>query len=57
MVSRGFWGVGEIARRFRPLDERGLVGLEARARDGTEVGRISEVMTDEESGEVTHVLV
>ena len=33
------------------------MGLEARAADGTEIGRISEVVTDEESGEVTHVLV
>jgi hypothetical protein len=39
------------------LEERGLVGLEARAADGTEIGRISYVITDEESGEVTHVLV
>ena len=39
------------------MEERGLVGLEARAADGTEIGRISEVVTDEESGEVTHVLV
>jgi hypothetical protein len=39
------------------LEERGLVGLEARAADGTEIGRISAVITDEESGEVTHVLV
>jgi hypothetical protein len=39
------------------LQERGLVGLEARAADGTEVGRIAEVVTDEESGEVTHVVV
>ena len=33
------------------------MGLEARAADGTQIGRISEVITDEESGEVTHVLV
>ena len=39
------------------MQERGLVGLEARAADGTEVGRIAEVVTDEESGEVTHVVV
>ena len=39
------------------MEERGLVGLEARAADGTEIGRISDVITDEESGEVTHVLV
>jgi hypothetical protein len=39
------------------LQERGLVGLEARTEDGTEVGRISEVVEDEESGEVTHVVV
>jgi hypothetical protein len=39
------------------LEGCGLVGLEARAQDGTWVGRISEVVTDEESGEVTHVLV
>ena len=39
------------------MQERGLIGLEARAADGTEVGRIAEVVTDEESGEVTHVVV
>lgn len=40
------------------MEERGLVGLEARAGDGSDVvGRISEVITDEETGEVTHVLV
>lgn len=39
------------------MEERGLVGLEARTTDGEEIGRISEVLTDEESGELTHVLV
>lgn len=39
------------------MEDRGLVGLEARAADGTEIGRISGVITDEESGEETHVLV
>ncbi len=40
------------------MEEQGLVGLEARSADGTEVlGRISEVVTDEETGEITHVLV
>ena len=39
------------------MEERGLVGLEARAADGTEIGRITEVIVDEESGEVTHVVV
>jgi len=39
------------------LQERGLIGLEARAADGTEFGRIAEVVADEESGEVTHVIV
>jgi hypothetical protein len=40
------------------MEERGLVGLEARTRDGEEVlGRISEVVTDERTGEVTHVVV
>ena len=39
------------------MQERGLIGLEARAADGTEIGRISEVILDEESGEVTHVVV
>ncbi len=33
------------------------MGLEARAADGTEIGRISDVISDEESGEVTYVLV
>ena len=39
------------------MQERGLIGLEARAADGTEIGRIAEVVADEESGEVTHVIV
>jgi hypothetical protein len=39
------------------LQERGFIGLEARAADGTEFGRIAEVVADEESGEVTHVVV
>ena len=39
------------------MEERGLVGLEARGADGAEVGRITEVITDEESGEVTHVII
>ncbi len=39
------------------MEERSLVGLEARTEDGTEVGRISEVVTDERTGEVTHVVV
>ena len=39
------------------MEARGLVGLEARAADGTEVGRIAEVIADEESGEVTHVII
>jgi sporulation protein YlmC with PRC-barrel domain len=39
------------------LQERDLVGLEARAADGSEIGRITEVITDEDTGEVTHVIV
>ena len=39
------------------MEERGLVGLEARTEDGTGVGRISEVVADERTGEVTHVVV
>jgi hypothetical protein len=39
------------------LQKRSLIGLEARAADGTGVGRIAEVVADEESGEVTHVVV
>jgi hypothetical protein len=39
------------------MEGRGLVGLEARGMDGAEVGRIAGVITDEESGEVTHVII
>ena len=38
------------------MEERGLVGLEARAADGGEFGRISEVVVDAD-GTVTHVIV
>lgn len=36
------------------MQERSLIGLEARSADGTEFGRIAEVVTDEE---VTYVIV
>ena len=39
------------------MEEKGLIGLEARAQDGTEVGRVLEVLTDETTGNVTHVVV
>jgi hypothetical protein len=39
------------------LQERSLIGLEARVADGTGVGRIVEVVADEEDGEVTYVIV
>jgi sporulation protein YlmC with PRC-barrel domain len=39
------------------VEESGLVGLEAWAVDGSVLGRIFEVVTDEASGEVTHVIV
>ncbi len=39
------------------MEERGLAGLEARAADGAGIGRIVEVISDEESGEVTHVII
>ena len=38
------------------MEERGLVGIEARAADGSGIGRISEVIVDED-GAITHVLV
>lgn len=38
------------------MEERGLVGLEARTADGGELGRISEVVVDDD-GTVTHVIV
>ncbi|MDP9439331.1 MAG: hypothetical protein M3P49_11395 [Actinomycetota bacterium] len=38
------------------MEERGLVGIEARAADGTGIGRISEVVVDED-GAITHVIV
>jgi hypothetical protein len=39
------------------VEEKGLIGLEARMLDGTEVGRVLEVLTDEATGNVTHVVV
>ena len=39
------------------MEEKGLIGLEARMLDGTELGRVLEVLTDEASGNVTHVVV
>lgn len=49
-----FWW--QLRGRFY-VQERGLIGLEARYAGGEELGRISEIITDETSGEVTHVLV
>ena len=39
------------------MKDRGLIGLEARTPDGEEIGRISELVTDEESGALTHVMI
>ncbi len=39
------------------MEEQGLIGLGARTRDGTEVGRVLEVLTNEATGDVTHVVV
>ncbi len=39
------------------MEEQGLIGLGARTRDGTEIGRVLEVLTDEATGNVTHVVV
>lgn len=39
------------------MEERGIVGLEARSANGEVLGRILDVLTDEESGEITHVVV
>lgn len=39
------------------MEDRGLVGIEARDAAGMELGRISEVVTDEATGEVTRVVV
>ncbi len=39
------------------MEARNLVGMEARTASGEELGRISDVLTDEDSGEVTHVVV
>jgi PRC-barrel domain len=39
------------------VEEKGLIGLEARTQDGTEVGRVLELLTDEATGDVTHVVV
>ena len=39
------------------MEEKGLIGLEARMLDGTEVGRVLEVLTDKATGNVTHVVV
>lgn len=38
------------------MEERGLVGIEARTADGTGIGRISEVVVDGD-GAITHVIV
>lgn len=39
------------------MEERNLIGLEARLEDGTVAGRITDVITDEESGEVTRAVI
>jgi sporulation protein YlmC with PRC-barrel domain len=57
VVGNRVWMRKSGGRRLSGMEGRGLVGLAARTVDGTEVGRISEVVADEESGEVTHVVV
>src|SRR5215207_8361409 len=49
--------VRAILWRFWSVEEKGLIGLVARMRDGEEVGRILEVLTDETTGEATYVIV
>lgn len=39
------------------MEDRGLIGLEARTAGGEEVGRIAELVTDEQSGALTHVVI
>lgn len=39
------------------MEDRGLIGLEARTPDGEEVGRIAELVTDERDGALTHVVI
>lgn len=53
MVSSGFRLHSQGGNR---VEERGLVGIEARMADGTEMGRISEVVVDQD-GTITHVIV
>lgn len=53
MVSKG----NVPDREGFKVDEMRLIGLEARAPDGTEAGRITETITDEENGEVTHAVI
>ena len=39
------------------MEAQDLIGLEARTAEGETIGRISDVLTSEESGEATHVVV
>ena len=39
------------------MDGEGFLGLEVRANDGTDLGRVTDVITDRATGEVTHLVL
>jgi len=56
-MPRGIFRAQRLeAREGNGLEERGLVGIEARTADGDAFGRITEVVVDED-GAITHVIV
>ena len=39
------------------MERETFLGLEVRANDGSDLGRVTDVITDEATGEVTHLVL
>ena len=48
---------GHNVKEVRRVEGESFLGLEVRANDGTDLGRVTDVITDRAKGEVTHLVL